>query len=172
MNQLTNLLRNQTIESYNWANKLIENITYEKWFVTPEILETNLAWQIGHLTLSQYYYTIVLLTGPQKDFAQSINLKKYSDFFANGQRRKELVSEVTVQELIDNWKSIQTLTIETLTDLQDTDLGCEIFKMPKPHPFVKTRENSISWNIKHTMWHCGQIATLKRIIDKPMIFGI
>ena len=58
-----------------------------------------------------------------------------------------------------------------LDNLQDKDLNDDIFKFPKPHPFVKTKENSISWNIKHTMWHCGQIAMLKRIVDKPLDFG-
>jgi DinB superfamily len=172
MNQLTDFLQKQTADTYGWTNKLVENITFDKWFITPEILETNLAWQVGHLTLSQYYYTIVLLIGPKKDFAESINLKKYSGLFSNGQRRKELISEITVQELLDNWKSMQTLTNETLTRLQDTDLNHDIFSMPKPHPFVKTKENAISWNVKHTMWHCGQIAMLKRVIDKPFDFGM
>jgi len=44
--------------------------------------------------------------------------------------------------------------------------------MPKPHPFVTTKENAISWNVKHTMWHCGQIAMLKRVIDKALDFDM
>ncbi len=140
--------------------------------MTPEILETNLAWQIGHLTLSQYYYAIVLIIGPQHDFSESINMKKYSRLFATGQKRKELSSEISGKELADNWQSIQTLTIQTLTNLQDSDINTETFKMQKSHPFVRTKENSISWNIKHTMWHCGQMAMLKRIIDTPLDFGM
>lgn len=172
MNVLKDLLKNQTIESFNWTKKLIENIADEKWFVSPEIIETNFAWQIGHLTLSQYYYTIILLNGPNKDLAEKINMKKYSGLFANGLKRNELNSEVTVEELKENWNLMQIQTIETLDNLQDKDLNNEIFKLPKPHPFVKTKENSISWSIKHTMWHCGQIGTLKRIIDKPLDFGM
>jgi uncharacterized damage-inducible protein DinB len=172
MTLLTDLLKNQTIESHNWANKLLHNISDEKWFVTPEIIGTNFAWQLGHLTLSQYYYTIVLLNGPNKDFAEKVNMKKYSGLFANGQKRNELFSEVTVDDLKENWNLLQNQTIKILDNLQDKDLNDEIFKLPKPHPFVKTKENSISWNVKHTMWHCGQIAILRRIIDKPLDYGM
>lgn len=172
MNILKDLLKNQTVDSFNWTNKLIETIPDEKWFIIPEIIETNLAWQIGHLTLSQYYYTIVLLNGPNKELGEKINLKKYSELFANGQQINSLFSEITVDELRKNWNLMQHQTIEMLNHLQDKDLNDEIFKLPKPHPFVKIKENSISWNIKHTMWHCGQIATLKRIIDKPLDFGM
>ena len=172
MNPLTGLLKDQAIASHDWTTKLTDSIAHEKWFVTPEIIETNVAWQIGHLTLSQYFYTVVLLNGPKKDFAEKINLKKYSGLFANGLKRKELSLEVTAKELLENWKLIQYQTLEIVTHLRDEDLNSETFKMPKPHPFVKTKENSISWNIKHTMWHCGQIGILKRIIDKPFDFGI
>ena len=103
MNVLQSLLKNQTVESFNWTNKLIETITDDKWFVSPAIIESNIAWQIGHLTLSQYYYTIVLLNGPNKDLAEKINIKKYSWLFANGQKRNELLSEITVGELKGNW---------------------------------------------------------------------
>ncbi|TAE75149.1 MAG: DinB family protein [Bacteroidetes bacterium] len=172
MTLLTDFLKNQIIDSHNWVNKLLNNISDEKWFVTPEIIMTNFAWQLGHLTLSQYYYTVVLLDGPNKDFAEKINMKKYSGLFANGQKRGELFSEITVDELKEKWDLMQNQTIKILDNLQDKDLNNEIFKLLKPHPFVKTKENSISWNVKHTMWHCGQIATLRRIIDKPLDYGM
>jgi uncharacterized damage-inducible protein DinB len=169
---MKDLLKKQTIESFNWTNKLVEDVTEEKWFISPEILETNFAWQIGHLTLSQYYYTKVLLNGPNKDLAEKIDMKKYSGLFANGLKRNELSSEVTVIELKENWTLMQKQTIETLEYLRDKDLNNEIFKLPKPHPFVKSKEDSISWNIKHTMWHCGQMGILKRVVDKSLDFGM
>lgn len=172
MKVLTNLLKTQTIDAQDWTEKLVNDISEDKWFITPEIIETNLAWQVGHLTLSQYYYTVVLINGPQIEFAQKISIKRYSGLFSNGIKKKELTSEVSVKELLINWKLIQDKTIEVLSDLNDDNLDREIYKLPKPHPFVKTQQDAISWNIKHTMWHCGQIAMLKRVIDKPFDFGM
>lgn len=37
---------------------------------------------------------------------------------------------------------------------------------------TKQTPGALSWNIKHTMWHCGQIVMLKRIIDKPHNFRL
>lgn len=172
MNQLIDLLKEQTIESHHWINKLIKDIEHDKWLMTPEIIETNFAWQLGHLTLSQYFYTVVLINEPHKEFAQKINIKKYSSLFSNGLKRKELLSEISINEILNNWDLMQKQTLETINNLNDADLSSEIYQMPKPHPFVKTKANSISWNIKHNMWHCGQMATLKRIVDKPLDLGM
>ena len=169
---MKDLLKKQTLESFNWANKLIDDVLEEKWFISPEILETNFAWQIGHLTLSQYYYTVVLLNGPDKEIAEKIDMKKYSGLFAKGVKINELSSEVTVSQLKENWEFIQKQTIKFLDYLQENDFNNEIFKLPKPHPFVRTKEDSISWNIKHTMWHCGQMGILKRVVDKSLDFGM
>jgi hypothetical protein len=53
MRLLTDLLIRQTREAHSWVNKLTEGVAADKWFITPEILETNFGWQVGHLTLSQ-----------------------------------------------------------------------------------------------------------------------
>lgn len=31
---------------------------------------------------------------------------------------------------------------------------------------------AVSWNMEHTMWHCGQLALLKRIFGKRYDFGL
>ena len=167
MNKLVNLLKNQTIDSHKWVDNIISEFPEDKWFETPEIIETNIAWQIGHLTLSLYYYNIVLIGSPQEDISNEINVKKYSEFFMSGEKRNEMKSEFTRETILKNWELLKEKAIEFISKLTDEDLDSEIFKLPKEHPFAKTKEDALSWNIKHTMWHCGQIATLKRIVDKP-----
>ncbi len=167
MNKLINLLKKQTIDSYNWVDRIISEFPEDKWFETPKIIETNLAWQIGHLTLSNYYYNVVLIGSPQEDISNEINVKKYSELYTNGTKLNEIKSEFTREIILNNWKILKEKAIEFISKLNDEDLESEIFKLPKEHPFAKTKEDALSWNIKHTMWHCGQIATLKRIVDKP-----
>jgi hypothetical protein len=167
MNPLINLLKNQTIESHNWVDTLITNFPKDKWFETPEIINSNIAWQIGHLTLSVYYYNVVLIGSPQEHISSKLNLKKYSEFFTASEEKTELIKHFNVDELVENWEFIKLKSIEFITKLSDSDLELEIFKLPKEHPFAKSKLDAISWNIKHSMWHCGQIATITRIIDKP-----
>ncbi len=167
MNQLVNLLKNQTLDSHQWVDKLISDFPENKWFESEEVLSTNIAWQIGHLTLSIYYYNVVLIGCPQEDIANKIDLNRYSDFFVNGSKINEIQKHFTKETILENWIFLKSKSIEFISKLCDKDLESEIYKLPKEHPFAKTNLDAISWNIKHTMWHCGQIATLKRIIDKP-----
>lgn len=168
---LTELLKIQTIDAQNWTKKLINEIPEEKWFITPDTIETNFAWQIGHLTLSQYYYTIVLINGQQNDLSVEFPVKKYSNLFAKGEKKRALLPEVSVKELLCNLELIHHKTLQTIAELNVEDLLNAVVATSKPHPFVKNKQESISWNIKHTMMHCGQMAMLKRVIDKPFDYG-
>ena len=85
---------------------------------------------------------------------------------------KELKTEFAVEDLLENWQLMQEKTIEILSSLDDDHLVNEIYQTPRHHPFVKTKQDSLSWNIKHTMWHCGQIGMLRRVIDKSFDFGM
>lgn len=172
MSTVIDLLKKQTLKSQNWINKITSELPLEKWFIHPEIIDSNFAWQIGHLTLSQYFYTIVLLDEPNYEIADKINIRKYSEFFFKGNKKREIEANFNSNEILNNWKFIQEKSIELLTNLKEIELTNSIFELPTPHPFVKTKEESISWNIKHNMWHCGQISTLKRIIDKPFNLGM
>ena len=171
MDTLIRHLKSQIHDTHEWANKLTHGLKEEKWFLTPDVIDTNIAWQIGHLTLSQYYYTIVLLHGPDRLLANQLDMQKYSELFAKGDKRKELLTRVTAHELEEKWHIMQDHTLESIADLQDKELKDVTFQTQRPHPFVKTIENAISWNIKHTMWHCGQMAILKRIVDERYDFG-
>lgn len=172
MKQLTELLISQTKDSYQWTTQLIRDIENDTWFIAPAVVESTIAWQIGHLTLSQYYYTVVLLTGPDKEFAARIDLKKYSALFATGARKNEIAAEFSVEQLKQDRDLLLDKTMEVLHSINDMELGQAITRMPKEHPFVKTKQDSISWNIQHTMWHCGQIGMIKRVVDKAFDFGL
>lgn len=64
---LIQLLTAQTSDAYGWAKKLVEDIPGEKWDVIPEVLETNITWQLGHLIMSNYFHAILCISGHQKD---------------------------------------------------------------------------------------------------------
>lgn len=63
-------LAKQTADAYHWVNRLIDSIPAEKWEEIPAVLETNVTWQIGHLLMSFYYHSILVVTGHQMDVVQ------------------------------------------------------------------------------------------------------
>lgn len=43
---------------------LLEDIPFDLWYETPEVIEANIAWLTGHLIVSQYFHSIAVITGP------------------------------------------------------------------------------------------------------------
>lgn len=63
----TEILIQQTEQVYALISKLTKSIPYEKWQETPQTLETNVSWQVGHLMVSYHYHTIMCMHGIQKE---------------------------------------------------------------------------------------------------------
>lgn len=80
MTDIKDLLIKQTQSSIDWINKLCKDLPDEAWVNSPEILNTSIAWQIGHLSLSQYYYLIVLLNSPKPEVAEKFSLKNIPSY--------------------------------------------------------------------------------------------
>ncbi len=60
---------------------------------------------------------------------------------------------------------VQQLSLETIGELLENELEQSLEKLQPPHPIAKTKYEALDWNIKHTMWHCGQLAMINRIIS-------
>lgn len=170
MNAITSLLAKQTIDTQEWVDKIIIDFPLEKWFEVPEAIGSSLAWQLGHIMVSQFYYTVVLIKGFDPAFAEKINLKKYSNLFAKGVNMGAVAQETTSEELLHNWRALQLLSVQTIKMLKEDELQADIVPH-KPHPFVRSKQDSIEWNSRHNMWHCGQIGVIRRMLGKPYDFG-
>jgi hypothetical protein len=99
-------------------------------------------------------------------------MPKYSQLFAKGLKKKEVAEAVTAGELSEKWNAVSEKAMEVSGEITDEDVSQLIYTMPGSHPFVNTLLDSISWNIKHTMWHCGQTGIVKRVVDQPIDFGM
>jgi hypothetical protein len=66
MNQIESFVK-QTEVAYDWTNRLISSIPYEKWDDIPEVIESSVSWQVGHLIVSVYYHSIMVISGHQMD---------------------------------------------------------------------------------------------------------
>jgi len=71
MNEVELLVR-QTENAYEWTNKLIESVPFSKWHDIPDVINTNITWQVGHLIVSHYFHTVMVIVGHQKDLLEKI----------------------------------------------------------------------------------------------------
>lgn len=172
MNALS-LLCQQTRDAHSWTNKLLAEVPEDKWFIFPDNHSTNIAWQAGHILVSLHFHGIKVIRGPQSDLLAQMPMNRYLSLFAFGDH-KELVQQerVSISDLKSHLQLVQAKTIDLIESLQPEELASALEPTPIPHPIAKTKLEALSWNIKHTMWHCGQIGTLKSMVDKPYEFKL
>ncbi|WP_281990059.1 DinB family protein [Aquimarina aggregata] len=166
------MLSKQTHDTYQWIYNLINSIPEEKWNETPEVLESNVTWQVGHLIISIYYHSILVVKGHQKDVLKLVPIKKYSDLYTFYSSPRNSTGKFSLRELKNHLDIIVKKSIEIINSLAPEELKNELVPGKVEHPVAKTKFEAIDWNIKHTMWHCGQLASLKRILGNPYQFEI
>lgn len=170
MNQIEFLVR-QTEDAYYWTNQLVDSIPYDKWDRIPEVIETSVTWQTGHLIMSFYFHSVMVIAGHQTDMVQKMPLKDYSDFFTIAPPA-QAAGKVDARLLHEHLKVMQQKSLDIIGALSPADLEKPLEPTPMPHPIAKTKYEALDWNIKHTMWHCGQLGLLKRIVDRRHDFGL
>jgi hypothetical protein len=162
-------LHASTKDTYSWSNKVISSLEPEKWNELPETLETTMSWQVGHLILSNYYHTVKVIVGNRPDILESIPMRDYNLAFGYGSK-PNLALATTAAQLLRDLQVMQENSLSVISGLSDKELIEELVESKIPHPVAKTKGEAIDWNIKHNMWHVGQIATLVRVLGDRIKF--
>ena len=170
MNHIEMLLR-QTTDAYGWANKLLDTVAYDRWDVTPDVIASNITWQAGHLIVSFYYHSAMVIVGHRPDALQKIPLKVYGNLFTSA-APVEAIGLTDPETVHNHLRYMEQKSLEVIGSLLPGDLERELAPTPIPHPVAKTKGEALTWNIHHTLWHCGQIGLLKRVVDSRFDFGL
>lgn len=166
------ILTQQTRDAYDWIHRLMDGIPTEKWDVTPSLVESNVSWQIGHLIISIYYHSVMVIVGHQKDILEQLPMREYTKLFSFDTLPRNAAGKTVNEKLQEHLKIIELKSLEIITSLSPKRLLEELEPTKLPHPVAKSKFGALSWNVKHTMWHCGQMALIKRIIDQPYDYGL
>lgn len=75
------IIKDQIISAKEKTDSLIRNIELKKWNVSPDILETNMNWQIGHLILANYLHGIASISGANEKVRERINMQDFIKFY-------------------------------------------------------------------------------------------
>ncbi|MFS4494667.1 DinB family protein [Maribacter sp. 2308TA10-17] len=172
MNSIAILVK-QTQDAHSWTNKLIDSIPMKNWEDTPENLASNINWQVGHLVISEYYHAILVVSGFDEEITKKIDLKALNQRYGYESVPSELIGLNNSKSLKEHLIFMQNKVIQNVSALTLKDLESEVEQpIKQKHPVAKTKLEAVSWNIKHTMWHCGQIASIKRLIHGGFDFGL
>ena len=134
-------LKEQIIESRNFVNRLVSEIPENQWYTIPEGTDSNFAWQIGHLIISQNFHAITCITGRNEAVSKLIPMVDYVKVF-NG--------------------------ISNLSRLDDRILSEDLEPIPFKHPVANNKYEALAWCFKHEMWHSAEMEAIKRALGHPI----
>lgn len=170
MNQVE-LLTAQTENTYEWLNKIIGSLPVEKWELIPEGVGTNVSWQVGHLVISIYFHSILVVVGHQPEILERLPLREYNRLYTQGSPL-DVVGQRAQEQLRQDLMLVEQKSLDVLHSLNPEILDHALEPSQVKHPVASTKFEAIDWNIKHTMWHCGQLGMLKRLVDERFDFGL
>ena len=113
----------------------------------------------------------MVIVGHQRDVFEKVPLKEYDEIFTNGDPAA-VKGKINPEILLGQLKYVQRRSLEIVKSMTPEGLQASLEPTHVPHPIAKTKFESLDWNIKHTMYHCGQIGILKRVVDTRYDFGL
>lgn len=158
-----NTLKDQILLAKEKTDKLIADISAEKWFETPEVVNSNINWQIGHIILANYLHGIASISGASEEFREKVTVTDLIKFYGPKSDPADSKNEKPSRdELIEAYDLTFSLILKGLENTTTTDLEKDT---EVPNPAVKTKYEALLLLSQHHSWHNGQIAILKRIIN-------
>ncbi len=171
MNQV-DFLRGQIIESRNFVNRLISELPQNLWYEIPENTDSNFAWQIGHLMISQNFHAITCITGRNGKVSNLIPVVDYIKIF-NGMgalHRSVEKDIIPVAKLIEQFNVVHEICLDNFSKLDDDILTQQLAPIPFKHPVANTKYEALSWCFKHEMWHSAEMEAIKLALGYPIVW--
>lgn len=158
----TTQLKDQIVLAKEKTDMLISDIPMENWLETPDVLKTNLNWQIGHIILANYLHGIASISGANEQFREKVNVPDYIKFYGPKSVPTDFEKEKpSVESLLEIYNFTLSLVFSNLESLSDADLENDT---AIPNPAAKSKYQALLWLSQHQSWHNGQIAILKRVL--------
>lgn len=167
-----NFLKDQIIESRNFVNRLISETPQHLWYTIPENTDSNFAWQIGHLMISQNFHAITCVTGRNEKVLNLISLPRYVKLFNGmGTSHRSVEKDVIPTDILfEQFNTVHQICMETLENLNDDILLQPLEPIPFKHPVAKTKYEALSWCFKHEMWHSAEMEAIKVALGHPIVW--
>jgi hypothetical protein len=158
------VIKEQISSAKEKTEKLITGISTDIWTKTPEVLNTNLNWQIGHIILANYLHGVASISGANEELKEKINIPDYIKFYGPKSNPTDFINDKPNQkELSEIYEFTMSLVLENLNKITESELNDNT---AIPNPSVSTKYEALKWLSHHQSWHNGQIAMLTRVLNQ------
>jgi uncharacterized damage-inducible protein DinB len=144
----------------------IADLTPSEWFWHPAEFVTHVAWQVGHLAVSEYNLCLRRVRG-RTDADESLISDAFIDKFKLGSTPVAgAVNYPPIAEIQRVFDAVHAQAVAELTKLSDEELNVPV---EQPHPLFRTKMGSVDYASGHELVHNGQIGLLRRLMGKPAL---
>ena len=150
----------------DYTRTLLDATPQDRWFEIPTGLPSNLAWQIGHLTVSQYGLLMFRIRGRQPDDLDLIPGRFRKAYSRGSTPSSDPTGHPTASELIERLDRVNELSMQELDQL-DPNVLLEPVDMP--YAAFPIKLGAILFCPLHEHIHAGQIGMIRRAMGMPSI---
>lgn len=148
------------------VKEFTDDLTPDQWFWRPAEFTTHVAWQVGHVAVSEYNLCLRRLRGRTKEDETLIPDAFIEHFKLGSQPLAGAENYPPIAEIQRVLDAVHAQTLKELATLSDEELDVPV---EQPHPVFKTKLGAVDYAPSHEMVHAGQIALLRRLMGKQAL---
>lgn len=158
------LLQQQFTMIDDMVLEFINELEPELWFRMPGEGVTHIAWQVGHMVVTNYGLGLSYARGAKREDVRLVP-GAYRELFGRGsQPSADPADYPTGEELAQSYRNVSN---QIRLEMPSYDLDSLEVLLEKPHPLFKTPLEALRFLPLHTSMHFGQAVLLRRLAGKP-----
>ena len=148
--------------SRSYTMTLLEDLSDDDWYWSPPEYATHIAWQVGHLAMSEYGLTLFRQRGRVSEDMDLMS-GKFRKLFLRGSEPKSdravYPEPAEILEVLDRVHQQMKTEVPSFEEMLDEEIG-------PPHAAFGTKYGALLFCANHEMIHAGQIGMLRRLMGK------
>ncbi|MEO9934288.1 DinB family protein [Rhodopirellula bahusiensis] len=151
--------RGQIEFARQYTLELLQATPMDRWFEIPPGGVSHVAWQVGHLAVSQYGLLMFRMRGRRPEDLDLIKGRFRKTYGRGGKPPESSEGQPTAEELLDKLNRIHALASAELDELDPAELLVEI---DMPYAVYPCKLGAVLFCPIHEGLHAGQIGVLRR----------
>jgi hypothetical protein len=147
----------------NYSQSLLTDLSEEDWYFSPDTFPTHIAWQVGHLAMSEYGLTLFRQRG-RADIDSELMSSKFRKLFMRGTAPDRDRSAYPAPDEI--LSVLERVHQQMRLELPNFDGSFLDEPVDAPHAAFASRYGALLFAAHHEMLHAGQIGVLRRLCGK------
>lgn len=149
-----------------YGSQFYENLSDDEWFWSPTGYTTHVAWQVGHMAVSEYNLCIRRVRGRQSGDEMLVSDEHLALFGLGSVPVADRTKYPSREKIMWLLRDVRDEVLEVLAKRSDADLDVPL---EQPHPVFQTKLGAVEYSSLHECIHVGQIGMLRRLMGKSAI---